>query len=406
MTLFFPDTCLSKCDLTFKLNNDLGYPKDAVSVKWTIYSSNGERVSGLKLNAAKSGVGEYYAPWKVISKNGGYKIIWEYQEKFGGPILKKESMFFVVNPNSYVCPTDNVCNDGIPPTGFNTFLSGTLLTEKDMALFLRNENNILTDADIVCLTIYDILDRAITPKFYAVRFGTGKYYAPWFVNVTTGNYYVIWEYKESLTAPLTSVKQNFCVINPLLPCVLLVSKCHQSTSLICSSIRKHQPCGTTMSSCPQTKPIVCSTVLVNSKCCPFELDRVVHLSTQILPIGNIFTNQSQYVIPSGIRKIAFYITYTRGSYGGHAILRLMWGNGIEETQSTLINENFVEINTAESSQNMFINDLVGPAPINNNPISFMLETASPGGTKTVRLLAAEGGSGTPGTISITLTASS
>jgi hypothetical protein len=82
----------------------------------------------------------------------------------------------------------------------------------------------------------------------------------------------------------------------------------------------------------------------------------------------------------------------------------MWGNGTEETQETLIDHD-ITISNQFSSQNMFLQELDGPVPPDNNPVNFMLEVGVPGGASTVRLIAAEAGvPGAPGTIGITLTA--
>lgn len=144
----------------------------------------------------------------------------------------------------------------------------------------------------------------------------------------------------------------------------------------------------------------------SAKCCAFEITRVAHLSTT-LPAGGAWTDQAPFTIPSGIRHVTFYITYTRGATGGYPLLRLLWGNGTEETQSTLIDSDFTTLSTVASSQDMYLNDLKGPVPTNSNPIHFTLETGVPGGATTVRLLASEGGVvGAPGTVSISLTASS
>jgi hypothetical protein len=84
----------------------------------------------------------------------------------------------------------------------------------------------------------------------------------------------------------------------------------------------------------------------------------------------------------------------------------MWGNGTEESQETLIDTNF-EDQGSLSLQNLYLQDLEGPIPTDNNPISFLVEASVPGGATTVRLVAAEGGAiPTPGTIKIILTASS
>jgi hypothetical protein len=126
-----------------------------------------------------------------------------------------------------------------------------------------------------------------------------------------------------------------------------------------------------------------------------------------LPAGGAFTNQVPYQIPARIRRVTFYVTYSRGTAGGYGVFRLLWGNGVEETQSTLIDCNFDTITTAGSSQDMFLNDLIGPAPVDGNPVSFTLELTIPGGATTVRLLAAEKGAiGAVGTVGITLTAAS
>jgi len=148
-------------------------------------------------------------------------------------------------------------------------------------------------------------------------------------------------------------------------------------------------------------------VIVNKCDDEIEIPRVVHLATQVLPTAGQFTNQSSYAVPHGIRKIAFYITYSRGAVGGFIALRLKWGNGSEETQATIIDRSAIRLDGEFSAQAMRLSDLMGPMPPDDSPVSFMLEASVPGGSSTVRLLAAEGGvPGLPGTVSITLTASS
>jgi hypothetical protein len=99
------------------------------------------------------------------------------------------------------------------------------------------------------------------------------------------------------------------------------------------------------------------------------------------------------------------VTYSRGAPGGYALLQLLWGNGTDEAQSTLI-DNDITIEQPFSFQNTFLQDFEGPQPASDNPITFLIETSVPGGVTTVRLIATEGGApGAPGTIGITLTAS-
>jgi hypothetical protein len=127
-----------------------------------------------------------------------------------------------------------------------------------------------------------------------------------------------------------------------------------------------------------------------------------------LPAGGNYTNQNKFPIPTCIKKITFYITYTRGGVDGYAVFRLLWGNGTEEIQETILDCDIKQEpgDTVHVGQDLFSQDLFGPAPMDDNPISFVLYACVPGGATTVRLLAAEKGAKlTPGTIGITLTAS-
>ena len=143
-----------------------------------------------------------------------------------------------------------------------------------------------------------------------------------------------------------------------------------------------------------------------SCCCDYEISRKIHLVTQILPGFPIFTNQSKFLIPTRVKEITFYITYTRGAPNGYAVFHLLWGNGTEETQETVRDLDIIPEDTSHVAQSLFLQDLLGPTPVDDNPISYVLSVTIPGGVTTVRLIAAEGGvPDSPGTIGIALTAS-
>lgn len=143
-----------------------------------------------------------------------------------------------------------------------------------------------------------------------------------------------------------------------------------------------------------------------SKCCDYEIPRQIHLPQQVLPINGAFTNQVGFPIPTGVRNISFYISYTRGAPGGYAAFKLMWSNGTEEIQETILDLDINDVNTANISQNLYLQNLNGPEPVDDNTISFVVHTKDPGGSTFVRLLAAEKGNvAFPGTIQISLTAS-
>jgi hypothetical protein len=156
----------------------------------------------------------------------------------------------------------------------------------------------------------------------------------------------------------------------------------------------------------QAVPVVAPS-LPASSCLCVEVPRTVHLASTVLPAGGIFTSQQAFPIPLGIRKIAFYVTYANGGFpGGFAVFRLLWGNGTEEVQETILDTD-LSIIPPTGVQSLLLQDLNGPAPSGLSPVTFIIYTTVPGGAIGVRLIAAEKGFiGLPGTLSIALTASS
>ena len=437
MPAFLARSDLSSGDLRLNLINDDGFAQDAFKVTWTIFSSDGVPVSGRDLPALKCGVGRYYAPWCAKTVNGNYRIVWSVEENSRDEVVTHEEKFFVVEPSAYQCCPNFICDNGQPDPGGLTYLTGSSLGRGDLPIFFKDSSGISIDPFAVLWTIYNVVGYPITPRMEATRADTGEYYANWFVNAIGGDYYVQWEWVEESGDPAESKKLYFSVISP--PALVFTSRgncntggatsCAPAGPDCCSSciaplfqtqvVNKKVLSGGGGScrafvgsilcvppiSLPPSSPSVPAS-FPSSSCCPFEVSRVPHLST-VLPAGGAFTDQASFIIPSGIRRVAFYITYTRGSQGGYSLFRLMWGNGTEETQSSLIDMDFISISSVASSQNMYLNDLQGPVPTNDDPINFTLETGVPGGATTVRLLAAEGGVvGAPGTVSISLTAAS
>jgi hypothetical protein len=134
--------------------------------------------------------------------------------------------------------------------------------------------------------------------------------------------------------------------------------------------------------------------------------RQVHLPLQMLPLAGAFTTQNQFSIPTRIRRVTFYLTYTRGAADGYAIFRLLWGNGVEENPEAILNIDSGSGGPVWIGQQLRMQDLHGPAPIDSSPLDFSLYATVPGGATTVRLVAAEKGAlANPGMLAITLTAS-
>jgi len=400
MAAFLVRQQLTRGELRLYLSNQNGYPQDAFSVRWTVRAANGQQVSGKSLPAIRALCGEYYAPWQTDVRNGSYRITWEIQEVSGGRVDQTCEGFFVVDPSSYsTClpPSGNA----IPVGGFGTFLTGSMLGRGDLPLFLKDGSGYPKDA-FVFWTILDATGRIVSPKSAATRFTVGEYYAQWSVMVGSGDYTILWEYQQDPNSPMQAAEMRFSVVCPASPYVVLI----YDNSCSSSPVRCH-PEVIIVNNCPPIfpGPVPGPSPAPAPECCGFEIPRTIHIPTGSLPLLGNFTNQSNYIIPKRVRHITFYVTYSNGAPGGYASLRIMWGNGTEETQETLLDADFTT-NNQFSDQNLFLQELDGPVPPNSNPVGFMIEVSVPGGATTVRLLAAEGGvPGSPGTIGITLTAS-
>jgi hypothetical protein len=431
MAAFLVRTNLSRGDLRLYLTNENGYQQDAHSVKWTVYAHDNSQVSGKSLPAIKETVGSYYAPFFTDVKNGSYRVEWEIQKESGDPVQRILERFFIVDPSSYQCCPTKICGDGVPAPHENTYLTGSILGRTDLPLYLKNSSGVSSDAFAVFWTVYNAVGCPVVHKTQASHAATGEYYASWRVDVCSGDYTITWEWMQDAVSPLESKSMRFSVIDPCKPyapihpifcdghCPTYFYPCSRSPVILVSRILTSCDSGPCRPSCHQDfEPMVVSCcgaahvpqvpiVPQDSCCCPSEIPRAVHLATQVLPPLGSFTNQQPYRIPHGIRHITFYITYTCGAPNGYAVFRLFWGNGVEETQETLVDATFNSISSAEVAQDMSILDLNGPIPTNNNPVNFTLEVGVPGGATTVRLIAAEQGvPGAPGTIGITLTAAS
>jgi hypothetical protein len=128
-----------------------------------------------------------------------------------------------------------------------------------------------------------------------------------------------------------------------------------------------------------------------------DIPRTIHKASGTLPFGGTYTNQSSFIIPEGIRRITYWVMYTRGASGGYPLFKVMWGNGTEEGQDPVL--------TNGSSPTLSLRPIRGPSPLDGAPVSLPIILRVPGGATTGRLLVAEGGTpATPGTCQVTITA--
>ena len=422
MPVFLARDNLSRGDLQLSLSNGNGYAQDAASVKWTVYSKDGEQVSGKSLPAIHQTTGVYYASWYTDVPTGSYKVEWEVIQEFGGPTVRLTDYAFVVDPSSYPCGQITNPNT-IPASGYSTFLSGQALGPNDLSLYLKNDSGFLQNAYAVFFSILDAVGNHSMSRLPATNFGMGSYYASFVVGLCSGNYTIVWEWQTDPTTPIKSARVGFGVVNPAAPYsivipILCASSLFSSCQMVAQPILARMlvsQCDSGSCSCKSYQPMSCPSfphVLPPTPpqpshcCCEVEIPRTIHLPYGRLPSTGEFTSQTKYLIPEGVHKIAFYITYAYGAPGGYVLLKILWGNGTEETPQTLVDFD-ITIIQPNSLQNMLVQNLEGPIPQNVDPISFLVEANVPGGATTVRLIAAEGGiPGIPGCLGITLTASS
>jgi hypothetical protein len=361
MSVYQSQSDLSRGDLRLFLTNAQGYKVDPFSVKWTVFSEDGRRVSGNRLPAVRKGTGDYYAPWHACVKSGCHTIVWDYQLQPGCGVQQFSESFFVLSSTQFSCCASSACSSS-PNADCMTFMSGSVLGRGDLALYLKDSDGIPINAYSVTWQIFNSSGCPVSAEINAIQVTLGEYYADWFVNVGGGDYYIRWKVLETQDTPAEAFDYRFSVISSC------ASICTSNT--LCSYTCDN-PCP------PPLFPTDGPPMAVN--CCDFEIPRVVHLSEQLLPVGGAFTNQVVYNIPSRIRRISFYIRYRRNLPGGRGSLKLLWGNGVEEVTSTLINNDFT--NTPDTSvQNMYLSVYNGPTPLDDSFIFFQVETIVPGGS--------------------------
>lgn len=427
MPVFLSHQELSRDGLKLRLSNDLGQEQDAVSVTWTVYGSDGSLASGMSLPATKVSPGRYYAPYITVSKSGSYTIVWEITEWPDCFVRTISDTFFIVDPSAYSCAGFDPASN--PAQGSKVFLSPSWLSSSDLTIKFTNQDGFPQDPYAVFWTVVGPNGCPIYTKTAANPSSLGTFFAQFLVNFT-GEYTIKWEWQDDENSPLRSKSESFSAISSSRLSFYSISGCHPIIVIgddpFCNCCSPNGvntfntiqcagsapscglSCSTTTTSSSCNPPVVPAQPPVSSmsSCCSFELPRSVHISYGVLPSSGQFTDQTQYQIGTGIRKITFYITYQRGAAGGSAIFRLLWGNGVEEIQETILDLDVIGQTASTQSQNLYLQDLNGPTPDDTNPISFVLYTTVPGGSTRVRLIAAEKGSILfPGNLGVTVTAS-
>ncbi len=136
----------------------------------------------------------------------------------------------------------------------------------------------------------------------------------------------------------------------------------------------------------------------------YNTPRTVQLASQALPAAGAFTSQAFTSLLEGAKEVNYWITYTRGDAGGYPVIDVQWGNDTEESSELFLDESSFSPSQPLGNANVYIGRLLGPAPADANPVSYLLSCIVPYGATKARLRVAEGGVvGTPGTIAVAFT---
>lgn len=132
--------------------------------------------------------------------------------------------------------------------------------------------------------------------------------------------------------------------------------------------------------------------------------RTVHLASQVLPGGGLFTNQAFFDLPYGAETLIYWVTYTRGAAGGYPKVQVQWGNGTEQSSELLLDKSSLDVTDPIGSVNLYVEQPLLPAPNSDSPLPMILELDIPAGATEARLIVAEAGQvATPGTILVAYT---
>lgn len=214
MTAYLRRSCLTSGGLSLSLKNELGQPQDAEYVVWTVSSAHsGKRASGIRMEATRRGVGQYYAAWYADDPTGAYEILWEYRRSCAFPVEKATERFFVMDLNDPTCKCGHI--RGLPPPNGRVFEPGTLVKDFDMTLRLSSANGVPKDGYGVAWRIECIKGNVLIPWTPAKRLAVGEYGVEWVVSLCGGQYFVRWQWSELPGAPLEEAVDTFQVVNPM-----------------------------------------------------------------------------------------------------------------------------------------------------------------------------------------------
>lgn len=216
MTAYLRQSCLSSGGLSLTLKNEDGQFQDAQYVRWTVSSAHdGRRVSGIKMNAVRRGVGRYYAPWFADDPTGAFEIEWEYQRDYLSPVEKATERFFVMDLDDPTNQDGHI--RGLPPPTGHVFEPGVRVSGNSMTLRLTNENGVAAYGHMVMWRVECSNGCVLIPWQAAKILDVGIYGVDFTVTSNGGQYFLRWQWSESAGTPLQEIVDTFQIVNPRCP---------------------------------------------------------------------------------------------------------------------------------------------------------------------------------------------
>jgi hypothetical protein len=119
----------------------------------------------------------------------------------------------------------------------------------------------------------------------------------------------------------------------------------------------------------------------------FELPPVEHLASQVLPAIPTYTTQAVFTFPTtGVQRVCFWITYTRGADGGFPSFRVQFQDGDGNSYRAMIHDKTtITVVQPEGDVNVYQETLDGPQPADDTAVRYYLEFTVPAAATAVRL---------------------
>jgi len=182
-----------------------------VQVFYTVYRSNGDLVSGIRMPAIYRDAGYFYAPWYPFLA-GSYRVLWEYADDCQDGYCKKDTFIVAMDPSSGRClPERNYIVPESSPT-FPIYFTPLEFTPFSFPIYFRDTSGTPVDPFSVQYSILDSCGREVIPTVTASQNSVGHYYAS-FASISSGDYTLRWRFMMVDGDVVQSKDYSFTIVN-------------------------------------------------------------------------------------------------------------------------------------------------------------------------------------------------